>query len=283
MAALTVGMSTQLYVELGSDTPQPILLEVLTSGGPGASLLVPRLLRHIIERPEPPKPHTGVLSALSSAAGFVLMLPWHAITFFFRPPDAPPLGIADRSLHLLLLLTQHLPPPLQDAVARARADAAAGGGAAAAGSTNGGGGGGGAVDVASSPFLIALRALRDSQSGGSFEGGGVGDAAEDPELGKMASAATSVSFRRLHDSLAASLPSPASVLLLYLLLHGNRDYLDYALSRTDPETLLLPLLRTLSEPARLGCSQLYMLLIVVLMLSLPLLSVTCMLPALPSG
>ena len=37
-------MSTQLYCELGVPTPQPLLVAVLTSGGPGAELLVTKLL-----------------------------------------------------------------------------------------------------------------------------------------------------------------------------------------------------------------------------------------------
>ena len=57
------------------------------------------------------------------------------------------------------------------------------------------------------------------------------------------------------------------MVLLYLLLHGNRDFLDHTLSRADPDTLLLPLLRTLYSTSRLRANQLYMLLIVLLMLS----------------
>ena len=56
-----------------------------------------------------------------------------------------------------------------------------------------------------------------------------------------------VSFSSLHDAIAAALPEQSAALLLYLLLHGNRDYLDYSLSRTDPETILVPLLRVLHD------------------------------------
>jgi hypothetical protein len=56
---------------------------------------------------------------------------------------------------------------------------------------------------------------------------------------------------QLLDALAARLPAEDSVLLLYLLLHGNRDFLDYCLSRTDADTLLLPLLPMLYETAHL--------------------------------
>ena len=57
------------------------------------------------------------------------------------------------------------------------------------------------------------------------------------------------------------------LVLLYLLLHGNRDFLDYCLSRTDADNLLLPLLPALYEAAALRPNRMYMLLIVILMLS----------------
>ena len=79
--------------------------------------------------------------------------------------------------------------------------------------------------------------------------------------------ASQLAFRSLHDAIAAALPAEGAVLLLYLLLHGNADFRDYALSRTDADTLLLPLVRALYEPRSLRPNALYMLLIVVLMLS----------------
>ena len=65
------------------------------------------------------------------------------------------------------------------------------------------------------------------------EGDGIG---YDPETGMLKR--SRVSFSSLHDAIAAALPEQSAALLLYLLLHGNRDYLDYSLSRTDPETIL---------------------------------------------
>lgn len=109
-------------------------------------------------------------------------------------------------------------------------------------------------------FLAALRSIGDEQYALVPENG---DA--DPEQGKQRRHC--VSFSRLHDVIAAKLPHEDSVLLLYLLLHGNRDFLDYCLSRTDADTLLLPLLPTLYEASSLRPNQMYMLLIVILMLS----------------
>ena len=79
LAALMVCMSTQLYLELAEQAPQPLLVAVLTSGGPGAELLVARLLSHVIAQPAPPPESKGVLRSLGSAASFVLLLPYVAI------------------------------------------------------------------------------------------------------------------------------------------------------------------------------------------------------------
>jgi len=79
--------------------------------------------------------------------------------------------------------------------------------------------------------------------------------------------ASRISFKALHDAVATALPEPAAAVLLYLMLHGNTDFLEYTLSRTDPETLLLPLLKLLHEGRALPPNQLYMVLIVLLLVS----------------
>lgn len=60
-----------------------------------------------------------------------------------------------------------------------------------------------------------------------------------------------------------------TVLLLYLLLTENEGFKNYALSRTDPEGLLLPLLRIVYEAVdgKTNYSQVYVLLIVLLLFS----------------
>jgi hypothetical protein len=62
----------------------------------------------------------------------------------------------------------------------------------------------------------------------------------------------------------AALPAPAphteaSTLLLYTLLHGSRSFQEYVLVRSDPETLLLPLLQQLYEADKSRANHLYML------------------------
>ena len=234
MAALLVCMSTQMFCDLSSAAPQPLAAAVLRSEAGIARRVVARLLQHYMRRPAPPKEALGLLRAISSAAGFVLYLPWQVFSYFFCAADAPPLELADRALQVLLVLTQHLPPALF-----------AGGAAAGAG------------DEGSNEFLKALRSFSDDESHA--------DAAADPEGG--GGRGHQLSFRELHNAVGAALPGEASVLLLYLLLHGNRDFLDYCITRTDADALLLPLLRPLYEARTLRPNQLYMLLIAILMLS----------------
>nr|CAD1828048.1 unnamed protein product [Ananas comosus var. bracteatus] len=59
----------------------------------------------------------------------------------------------------------------------------------------------------------------------------------------------------------------SSVLLLYSLVHGNCDFLEYVLVRTDLDTLLMPILETLYNASRRTSNQIYMLLIILLILS----------------
>ena len=248
-AALTVCMSTQMYAGLAEASSQPLVAAALTSGGPGAELLVARLLSHVVRRPPPPPQSVGLLRRLGSAARSVLLLPYNGIAYLlaYQTADSADaekaMTLAGRSVLLLLLLTQHIPPALLPAVVNP---------------TN--------------PFLEALRDIGDESpfdggdgaAGDDAEGGG-GGAMVDPEQGRLR--ASRVSFRELHDAIARALPEPSHCLLLYLLLHGNRDYLDYTLSRTDPETLLLPLLKLLHDSRALSINRLYMLLILLLMLS----------------
>ena len=86
------------------------------------------------------------------------------------------------------------------------------------------------------------------------------------------------SLSDLVTSMAPRLPEPESVCLLYALLHRSALFLDYCLVRSDPELLLLPLLRALHDgcarrPAPTGGlsvfdhGETYMLLVVLLSLS----------------
>ncbi|KAG6664837.1 dymeclin-like isoform X2 [Carya illinoinensis] len=74
-------------------------------------------------------------------------------------------------------------------------------------------------------------------------------------------------FASLFDTLGMCLADEAAVLLLYSLLQGNSDFLEYVLVRTDSDTLLMPLLEALYNAPWRTPNQIYMLLIILLILS----------------
>ncbi|CAA7394781.1 unnamed protein product [Spirodela intermedia] len=74
-------------------------------------------------------------------------------------------------------------------------------------------------------------------------------------------------FASLFDTLGMCLSDENSVLLLYSLVYGNSDFLEYVFVRTDLDTLLMPILETLYNASRRTSNQIYMLLIILLVLS----------------
>ncbi|KAE9455383.1 hypothetical protein C3L33_12704, partial [Rhododendron williamsianum] len=92
-------------------------------------------------------------------------------------------------------------------------------------------------------------------------------------------------FASLFDTLGMYLADETAVLLLYSLVHGNSDFLEYVLVRTDLDTLvwgssidgeganliksylLMPLLETLYNAPKRSSNQIYMVLIILLILS----------------
>ncbi|XP_028106952.1 dymeclin-like [Camellia sinensis] len=63
------------------------------------------------------------------------------------------------------------------------------------------------------------------------------------------------------------LADETAILLLYSLVHGNSNFLEYVLVRTDLETLLMPMLETLYNASKGTSNQIYMVLIILLVLS----------------
>ncbi|KAF3957893.1 hypothetical protein CMV_017140 [Castanea mollissima] len=74
-------------------------------------------------------------------------------------------------------------------------------------------------------------------------------------------------FAALFDTLGMCLADESAVLLLYSLLQGNSNFLEYVLVRTDLDTLLMPILEALYNAPRRSANQIYMLLIILLILS----------------
>eukprot|EP00316_Scyphosphaera_apsteinii_P020690 CAMPEP_0119332604 /NCGR_PEP_ID=MMETSP1333-20130426/83162_1 /TAXON_ID=418940 /ORGANISM="Scyphosphaera apsteinii, Strain RCC1455" /LENGTH=348 /DNA_ID=CAMNT_0007342467 /DNA_START=55 /DNA_END=1097 /DNA_ORIENTATION=+ len=167
LAALTVCLSAQLFCELSSPAPLPLVVAALGRSGPLPARVVLRLLRHYVQQPPPPAPE-GLLKTISSGLGYVMHLPWQVFSFFFRSSGFAPVQLADRALQVLLLLTQHLPPVLFPDPA------------------------------VNNAYLFALRSVGDMAVEAEQDG------QDDPEQGKCSN--LQISFRHLHDAISASLP-----------------------------------------------------------------------------
>ncbi|KAI8086427.1 Dyggve-Melchior-Clausen syndrome protein-domain-containing protein [Halteromyces radiatus] len=78
-----------------------------------------------------------------------------------------------------------------------------------------------------------------------------------------------ISFKDLFDIFCRSLHIEERMLLFYLILVENESFRVYVLSRTDPETLYIPILKMIYESIenRTNFSQVYMLLIILLIFS----------------
>ncbi|KAI8914805.1 Dymeclin [Powellomyces hirtus] len=97
-------------------------------------------------------------------------------------------------------------------------------------------------------FMEAIRRLQDSNDDGTT---------------------VKISFRQLYQTLRSTVSSEESCMILYPLLVHNRNFRTYIMSRSDPESLLLPVLKAIYEfsEQKGNYQQLYMLLIIVLLLS----------------
>ncbi|KAJ1285622.1 hypothetical protein BS78_03G292700 [Paspalum vaginatum] len=105
-------------------------------------------------------------------------------------------------------------------------------------------------------YCKALKNAKDSQ----YDRADVEGNAQDGPVVRL-------SFASLFDALGTCLNNESSVLLLYSLVHGNCDFQEYVLVRTDLDTLLMPILEMLYHASRKTSNQIYMLLIILLILS----------------
>nr|XP_045601429.1 dymeclin-like isoform X3 [Procambarus clarkii] len=83
----------------------------------------------------------------------------------------------------------------------------------------------------------------------------------------QAAATFKLEFATLYKTLYIHLHDDQTTLLLYLLLHKNEDFRTYVLSRTDMESLILPILHTLYHAPDSTSHHIYMSLIILLILS----------------
>ncbi|KAI9091866.1 Dymeclin [Phlyctochytrium arcticum] len=110
------------------------------------------------------------------------------------------------------------------------------------------------------PFAEVAGRLRDSHE---MPAPQITDSSDDDDN------TVNVSFRNLYQTLCTGMSTPSLPKILYLLLLQNRSFRSYILSRTDPESLLIPILKQIYElhDRRDAFPTLYVLLLVLLILS----------------
>mmetsp|Transcript_534 Transcript_534/g.1220 ORF Transcript_534/g.1220 Transcript_534/m.1220 type:complete len:512 (-) Transcript_534:63-1598(-) len=76
-----------------------------------------------------------------------------------------------------------------------------------------------------------------------------------------------LSFSKLHDAFAKTLADDRTVLLLYFTIYLNHRFLNYVLAKSEPQALILPLLKLAYEARNKPPNSNYMLLVIFLILS----------------
>lgn len=186
----------------------------------------------------------GVLQKVSSAAANIVLLPFNYLVSSSGEGSKGPL--ADCSLHVLLILIHYRKCVLGDEFITDKSD-----GTAASDSN---------LKLTTcfsvNPYCKVVENTTDVE----FDRLDTeGNAHNGPVL--------RLPFASLFDTLGVCLADEAAVLLLYSLLQGNSDFLEYVLVRTDLDTLLMPILEALYNAPKRSSNQIYMLLIILLMLS----------------
>ncbi|CAI0559395.1 unnamed protein product [Linum tenue] len=247
---LFVAMSTQL---LYGPTPgpadmNPFIDAAMTQESSLVTMVVQRLLLNYIMRPRislnvgsyPPfgeAGQPGVLQRVGSAAANLVLLPFNYLVSSSGQGVRNPL--AECSLHVLLILNYYRKCNLADESITDRSDDS------------------GISDSLSksfveNPYCKALENMRDIDH--------IEKNAHNPSVVRLP-------FASLFDTLGMCLTGETAALLLYSLLHGNSDFLEYVLVRTDVDTLLMPILETLYNTSRRSSNHIYILLIILLILS----------------
>ncbi|MBA0857451.1 hypothetical protein Goshw_012698 [Gossypium schwendimanii] len=267
---MLVVMSTQL---LSGPTPgpkdvNPFLDAAMSQESLLVSSVVRRLLLNYIMRPRLPSStaasysifseenQPGVLQRVGSAAANFVLLPFNYLVN--SNSEGSRNQLADCSLHVLLVLIHYHKCVVSDESITDRSDDSA------------------STDPVSkvntyftvNPYSKALENARDIEYG-------IGECVRillavdraNIEGNAQNGPVVRLPFASLFDTLGMCLADETAVLLLYSLVQGNSDFLEYVLVRTDLDTLLMPILETLYSASRRTSNQIYMLLIILLILS----------------
>ncbi|KAM7257579.1 hypothetical protein ACFE04_013320 [Oxalis oulophora] len=249
---ILVGMATQL---LSGTSPRPIDVHPFINAAMAQDIslicsVVHRLLLNYIERPRVPSDmltegnQPGVLKRVGSAAATFVLSPLNHLVH--SGGDGSRSLLADYSLNVLLVLI-HYPNFLEsnDSLTDRSDDSPLSKSPSKLTS-----------HFTINPYYNALNNARDTE----FDRLDVEQNAHSGPLVRLP-------FASLFDTLGMCLSDETAVLLLYSLIHGNSDFLEYVLVRTDLDTLVMPLLETLYNAVKKMTNQMYMVLIVLLILS----------------
>ncbi|KAH7287047.1 hypothetical protein KP509_32G034600 [Ceratopteris richardii] len=251
---LLVMMSTQVHQATlprikGSD----MFLDAAMSQEPGlVSLVAQRLLLSFIARPSLPhdapqyfnisKPNQpGMLERVGLAAAIVLRLPYYTYNYLLSSKSSTGTSpLASSSVLLLLVLAHHHSWPnfeddfgerlklcVEDESTKLE------------------------PSHSQNLYYQALKMARDT------EYARYGDSKHKLRI----------SFTSLYDALGLCLKDEYTALLLYTLMYANSAFLEYALVRTDLDTLLMPLLEMLYNSLGNSIKRIYMLVIILLILT----------------
>nr|CAB3474419.1 unnamed protein product [Digitaria exilis] len=218
--------------------------------------VVQKLLLNVITRPKFPTNGShpvfsddgrpGVLQRVGTAAANFVLLPYYTINYLVSStPEGATSQLADNSLLVLLVMIHYRKCistneyiPSNNIYTGSDANDKE------------------AQVFHENPYCKALNNAKDIQ----YDRADVEGNAQDGPVVRL-------SFASLFDALGRCLNDESSVLLLYSLVHGNCDFQEYVLVRTDLDTLLMPILEMLYNASRKTSNQIYMLLIILLILS----------------
>ncbi|KAM3326597.1 dymeclin isoform X2 [Capsicum chacoense] len=251
---MLVALSTQLLSgpSLGADDIHPFFDAAMSQPTSLVNLAIRKLLLNYITRPRFPLKASsyyifsegyqpGVLQRVGSVAANLVLLPLNLFASSSNEASRSPL--ADNSLNILLILVHYRKclgmDHSKDKIDYSSPDYLPK-----------------EESFFENPYCKALENARDIE----FD-------RVDVEGNAHGGSVVRLPFASLFDTLGMCLADETSVLVLYSLVHGNSDFLEYVLVRTDLDTLLMPLLETLYNAPRRTSNQIYMVLIILLILS----------------
>ncbi|KAL5782692.1 hypothetical protein ACOSP7_007721 [Xanthoceras sorbifolium] len=254
---MLVAMSTQLLYgpSPGPSDVHPFIDAAMAEESSLVNSVVRRLLLNYITRPRIPTNaasysifsevnEPGVFQRVGSAAATFVLLPFNYLVSSSGEGSRNPL--ADSSLLVLLVLIHYRKCAVGDESITERSNYSATSDSLSKLNT----------PFSDNPYCKALENARDIEFGHvDIEGNG--------NNGPV----VRLPFASLFDTLGMCLADETAVLLLYSLVQGNSDFLEYVMVRTDLDTLLMPILETLYNASKRTSNQIYMLLIILLILS----------------